>query len=71
MSRTQPYPGLPLSPRENELMALFAAGNTYAEAAFAMGITRWTVKNHATSILVRMDRPNITSAVAAWCRQGH
>lgn len=69
--RVEPYPGAPLSPRESQVIAMLADGLTHAQVADRLHIGRNTVKHHTSSILARLDAPNMTAAVARWVRQGH
>jgi two-component system, NarL family, response regulator DesR len=54
--------GEPLTPRELEVLALLAAGNTTADIARQLGITPGTVKTHLTSVYKKVGAGNRVQA---------
>jgi NarL family two-component system response regulator YdfI len=58
-----------LSPRENEILHLLAAGLGNKEIAWKLKISEHTVKFHVTSILNKLGASNRTEAVAMGVRQ--
>ncbi|MBN2047662.1 MAG: hypothetical protein JW750_07470 [Anaerolineaceae bacterium] len=54
----------PLTPREREVLALLAAGNTNAEIADQLFITVRTVKKHTSNIYGKLNASTRTQAVA-------
>jgi DNA-binding CsgD family transcriptional regulator len=55
--------GLPLSPREVEVLTLVAQGLQSKEIGARIGIAPMTVKNHMTNILVKLGAWNAPHAV--------
>jgi DNA-binding NarL/FixJ family response regulator len=53
---------LPLSPREREILGLVSAGASNKEIADRLCLAEGTVKNHVTSILVKLDVRDRTQA---------
>lgn len=53
---------LPLSPREREILRLVATGASNKEIADRLCVAEGTVKNHVTSILVKLDVRDRTQA---------
>jgi transcriptional regulator EpsA len=53
-----------LSPREQEILNWIAEGKTNAEIAVILGISSFTVKNHAQRIFRKLDVSNRTEAVS-------
>jgi transcriptional regulator EpsA len=53
-----------LSPREQEILKWIAEGKTNAEIAEILGISSFTVKNHAQRIFRKLDVSNRTEAVS-------
>jgi DNA-binding NarL/FixJ family response regulator len=53
---------VPLSPREREILALLAAGESNKEIADHLNLAEGTVKNHVTSILTKLDVRDRTQA---------
>lgn len=66
----EPRPGVanllpePLSERELEVLRLVATGATNKDIAEQLFITVATVKKHVSNMLVKLDTPNRTQAVA-------
>ncbi|HEX4847793.1 MAG TPA: response regulator transcription factor [Novosphingobium sp.] len=69
-----PTPGedaaTPLSPRETELLQLFAKGYSYKEAARILAISPLTVGNHVRSIYRKLDVHTRSEAVYEALRSG-
>lgn len=59
---------LPLSAREEQIVALMAEGLTNSEIAIQLEITVQTVKNHCTMIYRKMRVLTRTGAVAKYVR---
>lgn len=59
---------LGLSPRECEILALLASGQSNKELARALGISPNTVKTHVARVLEKLDVPNRVQAIekARW-----
>ncbi len=53
-----------LTPREKEVLALMIEGLSNAEIAIRMAISRFTVKNHVSSILSKLGATSRTEAVS-------
>jgi predicted ATPase/DNA-binding NarL/FixJ family response regulator/transcriptional regulator with XRE-family HTH domain len=66
----KPYARHPLSPREQEVLALVAAGLTNKEIAERLVIGESTAKYHLTSLLNKLGADNRTQAVACAARRG-
>jgi len=60
----------PLSPRETEILAHIAEGNSNKRIAFALGIGEQTIKNHITSIMRKLNANDRTHAVVLAIRKG-
>lgn len=60
----------PLSPREREVLALVAAGNTNREAAARLFISEATVKTHLLSIYAKLGVGDRAAAVAEAYNRG-
>jgi DNA-binding NarL/FixJ family response regulator len=60
----------PLSPREMEILRHIAKGRSNKEVAYALGISRQTVKNHMTSILRKLAVNDRTQAALYAVRRG-
>jgi two-component system nitrate/nitrite response regulator NarL len=58
-----------LSPRESQVLELIADGKQNPEIAAALGVSVETVRNHAASILSKLDAATRTQAVAQAFRQ--
>jgi DNA-binding NarL/FixJ family response regulator len=62
--------GASLSPRELEVLELLAAGLTNQTIAEQLGLSARTVKTHVQNLLVKLDVPDRTGAVARGFRLG-
>jgi len=60
----------PLSPREVEILDNIAQGMTNKQVAYALSISKQTVKNHMSSILRKLSVNDRTQAVVYAMRQG-
>ncbi len=60
----------PLSPREMEILQHIAKGQSNKEVAYALGISRQTVKNHMTSILRKLAVNDRTQAALYAVKRG-
>lgn len=60
----------PLSPREREILACFADGATYEEAAVALGISIDTVRTHVRRVYAKLRVTNRAEALVAAVRRG-
>ncbi len=60
----------PLTPRETQILAGIAAGNTNRQIAQMLGISEQTIKNHVSSILRKLNANDRAHAVALAIRQG-
>jgi DNA-binding NarL/FixJ family response regulator len=61
---------VPLSPREMEILQYITRGFSNKEVAYALGISRQTVKNHMTSILRKLAVNDRTQAAVYALRHG-
>ncbi|HZA76567.1 MAG TPA: LuxR C-terminal-related transcriptional regulator [Acidimicrobiales bacterium] len=59
-----------LSARERQVLGLLASGLSPAQAARALDITTYTVRDHIKSIRSKLDRPTTMSAVLEAIRLG-
>jgi DNA-binding CsgD family transcriptional regulator len=59
-----------LSVRERQVLGLLASGVSPGQAARALDITTYTVRDHIKSIRVKLDRPTTMSAVLEAIRLG-
>jgi DNA-binding NarL/FixJ family response regulator len=59
-----------LSGRERQVLGLLASGLSPAQAARALSITTYTVRDHIKSIRAKLDRPTTMSAVLEAIRLG-
>lgn len=66
----QPDPGHDLTSRELDVLKLLIGGLTNVEIADKLFISRSTVKNHVSSILVKLDVTTRTEAVAVAVKHG-
>jgi len=53
-----PHAHAPLTPREHQIAMAITEGRTNREIALKLGITEQTVKNHLTSIFVKLGVEN-------------
>jgi DNA-binding NarL/FixJ family response regulator len=58
-----------LSEREHEILSFIADGKTNREIAATTGISEYTVRNHVTKILQKLDRTRRTEAAAFFVRR--
>lgn len=61
---------MPLSPREMEILEHITRGSSNKEIAFALGISRQTVKNHMSNILRKLSVGDRTQAAIVALRRG-
>jgi len=59
-----------LSPRETEVLKLMAAGESTNEAAGALHLSEYTVRDYVSSIMQKLEARNRTEAVARAIRDG-
>jgi DNA-binding CsgD family transcriptional regulator len=62
--------GALLTPRELEVLALLALGDSYRDVAAHLALSEETVRSHVKRILHKTGQPNRTAAVAAALRAG-
>lgn len=62
--------GVPLSPREMDVLRLLPTPATYREIGLRLSISEETVRSHVKSILAKLDQPNRAQAVMAAVRSG-
>lgn len=62
--------GLPLTPRELQVLRLTAAGMTNGQVASAVGVTVHAVKFHLASVYRKLGVANRTQAAIALYRSG-
>jgi DNA-binding CsgD family transcriptional regulator len=60
---------LTLTQREDQVLALIAAGHTNDQAARKLGISPRTVRKHLEAVFTKANVPSRTAAVAWWLRQ--
>ena len=60
----------PLSPREMEILEQITMGRSNKEVAYHLGISRQTVKNHMTRILLKLSLNDRTQAAMYAVRRG-
>ena len=60
----------PLSPREIEVLSCIALGNSNKAIGHILGISAQTVRNHISSILLKLVANNRTHAVVIALHQG-
>ncbi|MDQ3248200.1 MAG: response regulator transcription factor [Chloroflexota bacterium] len=60
----------PLSPREMEILIFITQGASNKEIAYALGISRQTVKNHMSSVLRKIGVEDRTQAAVLALRRG-
>ncbi|HEY5952422.1 MAG TPA: LuxR C-terminal-related transcriptional regulator [Kofleriaceae bacterium] len=63
-SVTTPAAGLPVSPRELEVLRLVAAGKTNKEIASALFVSERTIDRHVSNILTKLGVPTRAAAAA-------
>ena len=68
LSPSKSMVGLPLSPRERQVLDLFAQGRSNREVAQQLGISYMTVKQYAHNIYHKLDVRNRVAAVL-WATQ--
>ena len=61
---------IPLSPREREVLALLAEGDSDIDIADSLFISRRTASKHVAAILEKLEAPNRTAAVTIALRRG-
>jgi two-component system response regulator DegU len=66
----QPRPGIPLSPRESQILQKVAWGSTTKEVAHDLGISAHTVKTHLERIFEKLGANDRAQAVAIALRGG-
>jgi DNA-binding CsgD family transcriptional regulator len=59
-----------MTPRQRDVIALFANGFTHQEAAWILGVSFHTIKSHATHIRQTLGAHNEAHAVALAMRGG-
>lgn len=59
-----------LTPREKEVIALVAQGNSYKEIARALAISDFTVRSHLTTIRLKLQVTNTARAAIVAISQG-
>jgi DNA-binding NarL/FixJ family response regulator len=59
-----------LTPREREVLALLADGQSNREIARSLGVTEKTVKTHVSSVLSKLGVADRTQAAVLAVRQG-
>lgn len=64
----EPYRGT-LTARENEVLALVAAGHTNDQTARRLGISTRTVRKHLEAVFTKAEVPSRAAAVAWWLRR--
>lgn len=62
--------GMPLSPRQVQILTLVAQGQIYSQVAATVGITERTVKYHMAEILDRLHLQNRAQVIAYAARMG-
>lgn len=55
-----------LSPRERDVLALIATGESNKEIAAGLAIRPWTVKNYVEAIFSKLGVHTRTAAAAIW-----
>jgi len=62
--------GIPLSPRQLQILTLVAQGQTYSQVAVTIGIAERTVKYHMAEILDRLHMQNRAQVIAYAAQSG-
>jgi DNA-binding NarL/FixJ family response regulator len=62
--------GIPLSPRQLQILTLVAGGQTYGQVALTIGIAERTVKYHMAEILDRLHLQNRAQVIAYAAQSG-
>jgi DNA-binding NarL/FixJ family response regulator len=62
--------GIPLSPRQLQILTLVAQGQTYSQIAVTIGIAQRTVKYHMSEILDRLHLQNRAQVIAFAAQSG-
>jgi DNA-binding NarL/FixJ family response regulator len=62
--------GMPLSPRQEQILTLVAQGQTYGQVAVTIGIAERTVKYHMAEILNRLHLQNRAQVIAYAAQSG-
>lgn len=62
--------GIPLSPRQFQILTLVAQGQTYSQVAITIGIAERTVKYHMAEILDRLHLQNRAQVIAYAAQSG-
>lgn len=70
MRRRLQTPAVQLTPRENEVLQLLAAGASIAEVAAALYVSPSTAKTHVSKLYEKLSASNRTQAVMAAVRHG-
>ncbi|MEX2598705.1 MAG: response regulator transcription factor [Dehalococcoidia bacterium] len=65
-----PASAQPLTPREREVLALVAEGNSNKQIGDGLGISERTVKSHLTYIMTKLRASDRTHAVVTAVRLG-
>src|SRR5512146_3036617 len=68
--RAKESQGIPLSPRQFQILTLVAQGQTYAQVAVTIGIAERTVKYHMAEILDRLHLQNRAQVIAYAAQSG-
>jgi DNA-binding NarL/FixJ family response regulator len=69
-ARVKELQGMPLSPRQFQILALVAQGQTYGQVAATIGIAERTVKYHMAEILDRLHMQNRAQVIAYAAQSG-
>jgi DNA-binding NarL/FixJ family response regulator len=69
-ARVNESQGVPLSPRQLQILTLVAQGQTYAEVAVTIGIAERTVKYHMAEILDHLHLQNRAKVIAYAAQSG-
>jgi DNA-binding NarL/FixJ family response regulator len=69
-ARAKKSPGVPLSPRQLQILTLVAQGQTYGQVAVTIGIAERTVKYHMAEILDHLHLQNRARVIAYAAQSG-